>query len=184
MCHPTRDIQRPAIVCNWSARQFFKKVELQHWWQLDQGVISWGDRPWRLPRHLLVLSKLTIALSHLKIFQYRIPIELWFTSKTIWIRKHEQTFTSSSWYQESLQLPSTYRFFDKIILFFGCKDLLDVCEPSNANPKDVASDLINLANTLVHHAEEAFVLGIPEKDENKLRAESPNMYLEAAAKWQ
>ena len=51
---------------------------------------------------------------------------------------------------------------DKIILFIGGNDPFDGCEPSDANPKDVAIDLIDIANTLVHRAKD-FVLRIQKE---------------------
>ena len=58
--------------------------------------------------------------------------------------------------------------FDKNILFIGWNYLFDGCDPSSANPQDVARDIVELANCLLHRANESFVLGTPKRNENKL----------------
>ena len=48
----------------------------------------------------------------------------------------------------------------------------------------MARYFIELADTLVHRANEVVVLGIPERNQDKLRAQSANIYLEATAEQQ
>ena len=71
--------------------------------------------------------------------------------------------------------------FDKIILICG-NDFIQGCDPSSANPKDVARDIVELAKYPVHRTREVFVLGTPERNENNLRARTSKDIFEAQGK--
>ena len=55
----------------------------------------------------------------------------------------------------------------KIILFMGGNDLYNGCKPSDKTPIDIANQLIELANFLTERTKEVYLIGIPERNENK-----------------
>ena len=57
-----------------------------------------------------------------------------------------------------------------IILFFGGNDLYNGCKPSDKTPIDIANQLIELAKFLTEQSEEVYLIGIPERSENKQRS--------------
>ena len=61
----------------------------------------------------------------------------------------------------------------KIILFFGGNDLYNGCKPSDKTPTDIANQLIELA---------IYLLGIPERNENKQRSAAVNKILEKVSR--
>ena len=71
--------------------------------------------------------------------------------------------------------------FDRIILFIGGNDLYEGFEPPCELPAKVARDLIEFANFLVPQTKEVFVLGIPERNQNKPRSKAVNDILEKTA---
>ena len=66
----------------------------------------------------------------------------------------------------------------KIILFIGGNDLYNGCKPSDKTPIDIANQLIELANFLTERTKEVYLIGIPERNENKQRSAAVNEILE------
>ena len=50
----------------------------------------------------------------------------------------------------------------------------DGCDPSSSNPQDVARENAQLAKYPIHRSKKVFVLGIPERNENNLKARAAN----------
>ena len=71
--------------------------------------------------------------------------------------------------------------FDIIILFIGGNDLYNFTEPSLTPDRKVADDIVELANFLCNRAPSVFVLGVPERDENKTRSKAVNDLLQDIA---
>ena len=71
--------------------------------------------------------------------------------------------------------------FDLIILFVGGNDLFNYSEPSYIPASQIANEIIALANFLSDKAKHVFVLGIPERDQNKERVEEVNKILDKLA---
>lgn len=72
--------------------------------------------------------------------------------------------------------------FEIIVIFIGGNDLFNGFKPSSKPPQKVAQDLIELADFVCKRTRSSvFVLGIPERDENKTRAKEVNDILQAKA---
>ena len=72
--------------------------------------------------------------------------------------------------------------FEIIKLFLGGNHLFDGFEPSRNSPQKVPQDLIELADFVCQRTEsKVFALGIPERDENRIRASQANTILKAIA---
>ena len=67
------------------------------------------------------------------------------------------------------------------VLFIGGNYPFHGSDPFSANPQDVDRNIVELANYIVHHTEIS-LLGIPERNENKIIAQTTNDILEALAK--
>ena len=65
----------------------------------------------------------------------------------------------------------------KNILFFGGNDLYNGCKPSDKTPIDIANQLIEFANFLNERTKEVYLIGIPERNENKQRSAAVNEIL-------
>ena len=64
--------------------------------------------------------------------------------------------------------------YRKIILYICVNDLYNDCKPSDKTPIDTASQLIELANFSTERTTELFLMGIPERSENKERSAALN----------
>ena len=62
----------------------------------------------------------------------------------------------------------------KLLLFIGGKDLYNGCKPSDKTPIDITNQLIELANFLTEGTKELFLIGIPDRIENKERSAAVN----------
>ena len=71
--------------------------------------------------------------------------------------------------------------FDIIIPFIGSNDLYNFTEHSLTSARKVADDIVELANFLCNRAPSVFVLGVPERDENKTRSKAVNDLLQDIA---
>ena len=60
----------------------------------------------------------------------------------------------------------------ELFFFIGGKSLFDSSGPSSANPQDVAREVVEHANYLVHCTKEVSVLRSPKRNENKLRSQT------------
>ena len=68
-----------------------------------------------------------------------------------------------------------------IILFVGGNDLYNATTPSDTPAREVATNIIELAYLLCKRAKHVFALGVPERDENKVRSKAVNDILQGAA---
>ena len=66
----------------------------------------------------------------------------------------------------------------KSILFIGGNDLYNGFKPSEKTPIDIANQLIELANFLTERIKEVYLIGIPERNENKQQSAAVNKILE------
>ena len=66
----------------------------------------------------------------------------------------------------------------KIILFVCGNELYNGCKISDKTPIDIANQLTELANFLTEQTKEVYLIGIPERNENKQRSAAVNEILE------
>ena len=71
--------------------------------------------------------------------------------------------------------------FDVIILFIGGNDLYNWTEPSTIPAESVSKQIEEVANALCSRAKQVYVIGIPERDQNKTRSREVNDALQATA---
>ena len=69
--------------------------------------------------------------------------------------------------------------FDIIILFVGGNDLYFSKNPTTTPALQVAHEITDLANLLCDRAKVVYVLGIPERNENKVRSKQVNDFLQS-----
>ena len=69
--------------------------------------------------------------------------------------------------------------FDIIILFVGGNDLYFFKNPTTTPALLVAHEITDLANLLCDRAKVVYVLGIPERNENKVRSKQVNDFLQS-----
>ena len=74
-----------------------------------------------------------------------------------------------------------HNLFDLVILFVGGNDLYNYTRPTLTPATQVADDIVDLENFLSERASNVFVIGVPERDENKTRSKSGNDLLLAKA---
>ena len=69
--------------------------------------------------------------------------------------------------------------FDIIILFVGGNDLYFFQKPTLTPASQVAHEIIDIANLLCHRAKVVYVLGVPERNDNKVRSKQVNDLLQS-----
>ena len=69
--------------------------------------------------------------------------------------------------------------FDIIVLFVGGNDLYFFKNPTTTPALQVAHEITDLANLFCDRAKVVYVLGIPERNENKVRSKQVNDFLQS-----